>query len=65
MRFEPHCSIHELIRKVPHLAFVVDNLEEAIKGKEILTKINSPSPGLKVAMIVHDGVLVELMEFEE
>jgi hypothetical protein len=25
---------------------------------------NSPSPGLKVAMIVHDGVPIELMEFE-
>lgn len=64
MRFESHCQVHELIRTLPHIAFVVDDLSEAIKGKEILTDINSPSPGLKVAMIVHEGAPVELMEFE-
>lgn len=65
MRFEPDSPIPELIRTVPHLAFVVDDLEAALEGKEILTAPNSPSKGLRVAMIVHDGAPIELMEFEQ
>ena len=64
MRFEDGSPIHELIRTVPHLAFVVENLERAVEGMEILTPINSPSVGLRVAMIVSDGAPVELMEFQ-
>lgn len=30
MRFEPHCKVHELVKTLPHVAFVVDNLEEAL-----------------------------------
>lgn len=63
MRFEPHCIVHELVKKVPHVAFVVNNLEEALIGKELLEGISSPSPGVKVAMIVHNGAPIELMEF--
>ena len=63
MRFEPHSKIPELIQTVPHIAFVVDDIEEALQGKDVITPINSPSPGLKVAMIVHNGAPVELMEF--
>ncbi len=62
MRFERDCPLPELIRTVPHLAFVVDDLDAALAGKEVLTPPNSPSEGLRVAMIVHDGAPVELME---
>ncbi len=63
MRFDDDSPISELIRTVPHLAFVVDDLEAALEGKEVLTPPNSPSEGLRVAMIVHDGAPIELMEF--
>ncbi len=63
MRFEPGSPVSELIRTVPHLAFVVDDLDAALVGREVLTPPNSPSSGLRVAMIVHDGAPVELMEF--
>lgn len=63
MRFEPHCKVHELVKKLPHIAFVVDSLEEALIGKEMLGEVSSPSPGVKVAMIVHNGAPIELMEF--
>ncbi len=64
MRFEPGSPVPELIRTVPHLAFVVDDLDVALEGKELLTPPNTPSPGLRVAMIVHDGAPVEIMEFD-
>lgn len=65
MRFEPDSPISELIRTVPHLAFEVDDLEEALQGKEVLTPPNSPSSGVRVAMIVHDGAPIELLEFRK
>ena len=64
MRFEPDCPVPDLVRTVPHVAFEVDDLDEAIVGKEILTPPNSPSEGVRVAMIVHDGAPIELIEFE-
>jgi hypothetical protein len=63
MRFEEGSPVSELIQMVPHIALVVDNLEAALEGKEILTGINSPSDGVRVAMIVDSGAPVELMEF--
>lgn len=65
MRFEPDCPVHDLIRTVPHLAFEVDDLDEAVVAKEVLTPVNSPSKGVRVAMIVHDGAPIELIEFRK
>lgn len=65
MRFEPGSPISELIRTVPHIAFEVDNLEDALAGKQVLSPPNSPSQGLRVAMIIHNGVPIELMEFKK
>jgi hypothetical protein len=64
MRFDDDSPVSELIRTVPHLAFEVDDLEAALEGKEVLTPPNSPSDGVRVAMILHDGAPVELLEFE-
>ena len=63
MRFEPDCQVHELVRTVPHIAFEVDDLEEALRGYALLGEISSPSPGVRAAMIVDDGAPVELIEF--
>lgn len=62
-RFEKNSPLPELIRSVPHLAFVVDDLELALAGKEILFGISAPSDGVRTAMILDDGAPVELMEF--
>ncbi len=63
MRFEPHCRVSEVVRTVPHVAFAVDNLDEALRGKEILIAPNVPSDGVRVAFILHNGAPVELLEF--
>ncbi len=65
MRFEKDCPLPDLVKNIPHIAFVVDNLNEALKGKEILVHPNEPSGGVRVAMIKHNGAPVELMEFGE
>lgn len=63
IRFEPHCRVPDIVRKVPHLAFAVDDLDEALKGKEILIAPNEPSAGVRVAFILDDGAPIELLQF--
>ena len=63
MRFESDCEIHELIKQVPHVAFEVDDIEQAIGGFKVIYPISSPSEGVRSAMIVHDGAPIELIEF--
>lgn len=65
MRFEPGSPISELVRTVPHIAFEVDDLERALVGKTLLGEPSSPSNGVKLAMILHNGMPVELLEFTE
>lgn len=64
MRFDPDCSLPELVQTVPHVAFEVDDLDEAIAGQEILIEPNEPSPGIRVAFIVDDGAPVEFLEVD-
>jgi hypothetical protein len=63
MKFDPDCPLPELIKKVPHVAFVVDDLQAAIAGREILIPPNSPSEGVTVAFIVDNGAPVEFLQF--
>jgi hypothetical protein len=63
MRFEAHCNVPDVVRTVPHVAFVVDDLEAALAGRDVLIAPNSPSPGVRVAFILDDGAPIELMEF--
>jgi hypothetical protein len=65
MRFDPDCAVSELVRTVPHVAFEVDDLEKALRGRTLLGGISSPSDGVRVAMIVDNGAPVELMEFRK
>lgn len=64
MRFEPDSTVHELIKRVPHIAFEVDDLEKAIAGREVIVEPNSPSEGVRVAFIVDDGAPVEFLEID-
>ena len=63
IRFEPHCRVPDVVRTVPHIAFAVDDLDEALKGKEILIAPTAPSAGVRVAFILDDGAPVELLQF--
>jgi len=64
LRFEPDCDLPELVRTVPHVAFVVDDLEEALAGRELLIAPNRPSEGVTVAFVVDNGAPVELLQFD-
>ena len=65
LRFEPDCTLPELVRTVAHVAFVVDDLAAALEGREILIEPNSPSDGVTVAFIVDNGAPVEFLQFDD
>ena len=52
MRFDEDCSLPELVRKVPHVAFQVDDLQQALRGRRVIIEPNEPSPGV---MVSHTG----------
>lgn len=64
LRFSPDSPLPELVRTVPHVAFVVDDLERAIEGQEVLIEPNRPSEGVTVAFIVDNGAPIEFLEFD-
>ncbi len=61
-RFEEDCPLHPLIKSKPHIAFKVNDLEQAIKGKEVILEPYEPFSGFKVAMIAEEGVPIEFIE---
>jgi hypothetical protein len=65
LRFEPGSNLPELVKTYPHIAFKVDNLDLALEGKEILIGPTSPSGGVRVAFVVHNGAPVEFLEYDE
>jgi hypothetical protein len=63
MRFEPGCLVPDLVKRVAHVAFEVDDLEAELQGHEVLIPPNSPSEGVVVAFIVEDGTPVEFLQY--
>ncbi len=63
MRYEPDCPLPEVVKKVPHVAFEVDDLQQALAGEQVLIAPNSPSEGVLVAFILRDGAPVEFLQF--
>ena len=64
-RYWDDYSVPELVKTVPHIAFIVDDLEKELKGKNVIIKPNSPSKGLMVAFVEVNGAPIELMEYFE
>jgi hypothetical protein len=64
IRFDEDCALPEIVKRVPHVAFEVDDLHEAIKGKKILIEPNEPGPGILVAFIEEAGAPVEFLQIK-
>ena len=65
MRWEAESDFHPLVKSIPHLAFVVDDLDFELDSREfsVIVQPNPPSDGIRVAMIELNGLPIELMEF--
>ena len=65
MRFDEDSPLPDLVKTIPHVAFEVEDLSAALEGRDILIEPNSPSEGIQVAFIVHNGVPVEFLQISE
>jgi hypothetical protein len=65
MRYEDDCGLPEIVKTIPHVAFEVPNLEEAIEGKQVIIPPNSPSKGIRVAFIVENDAPIEFLEIRK
>ena len=55
----------DLVKTIPHVAFVVDDLDAELQGQKVIIEPNSPSQGLRVAFIEVNGAPVELMQYAD
>jgi len=62
LRFEPASPLPKQLKTQPHAAFEVDDLDAAMKGKQVLIEPFSPMPGLRVGFVLEDDALIEFMQ---
>jgi hypothetical protein len=62
MRYENDCTLPEIVKTIPHVAFEVEDVYEAIKGKKVIIEPNSPSEGNIVAFIEENGAPIEFIQ---
>lgn len=62
MRFEQDCPLPELVKTVPHVAFEVDDIHEALKDKKVIVEPTQASSGVIVAFVEENGAPVEFLQ---
>ncbi len=63
VRAEVDSPMHYLVKKTAHVAYTVDNLDEALVGKKVIVKPFEAMKGLRVAFIQDGEAPVEYLEF--
>lgn len=62
LRFEADSPLPELLKTTAHVAYMVDDLNAAMSGQEVLMEPFSPVEGLLVGFIISEGAPIELMQ---
>jgi len=62
LRFEKDSPMHPEVQNTPHAAFMVDNLDEALQGRQVIVEPLDANPSLRVAFIKDGDAVLELME---
>ena len=57
--------MHELVQKMPHVAYEVENLNEALADQKVIVPPFPVGENLTCAFIDGGGFSVELMEFKK
>lgn len=65
VRFEPDSPMPDAVKKSPHAAFVVKDLDAAVKGRNVLVAPCAVGPDLRIAFIADGDAVIELMEMKQ
>jgi len=64
LKFDPNSPMDMAIQTKTHVAFQVDDLDTAIKGQKVLLAPMSPMPGLRIAFIEYEGMVIEFCQMD-
>lgn len=64
MRFDADNENPDIIKYIPHVAFEVPDIDQAVVGEKVLYHSGRSTPGIIVVMIEVDGVSVEFIELD-
>ncbi|MBM4018324.1 MAG: hypothetical protein FJ288_08375 [Planctomycetes bacterium] len=62
LRFERGSPLPKELQTMPHVAFMVESVEAALEGEKVVLPPLDATPELRVAFIMKDGVLIEVMQ---
>jgi len=62
LRFEANSPLPDVLKTTAHVAYEVDDLDAALKDREILLEPFVPMEGVRVAFILDHGAPVEYMQ---
>ncbi len=62
LRFESGTPMPELVQKLAHVAYQVDDLDKAMKGRDVIFGPHESGDGIRFVYIESDGAPVELIE---
>lgn len=65
LRFEQGSPMPEALQKVAHVAYQVENVAEAMKGKPCLLAPFAAAPGVIVGFVLEDEAPVEYMSISQ
>ena len=68
LRFEPDSPVTGLLRTEPHVAYRVDDINQALRGHVVLAEPFHPAPDpafLTVAFVEAGGGVVEFMQYRD
>ena len=63
MRYGSKCKLPDVVKKLPHVAFEVDDIYKAIKGRKVIISPNIPVEGCIVAFVLINNAPVEFIQF--
>ena len=63
MRYGSKCKLPDVVKKLPHVAFEVDDIYKAIKGRKVIISPNFPVEGCIVAFVLINNAPVEFIQF--
>ena len=63
VRFAPDSPLADTpVAKMPHVSWAVDDLDEAIKDKEVVVGPLDVGEGIRIAYFLLDGALIEYLQ---
>ncbi len=65
LRFEPGSPMPEMLKSVPHIAYVVDDITAELAGADVLMEPFTPMKGVTVAFVIEEGAPIEVMEMSQ